>query len=335
MIKRSTPLVVATALALALAGCSPRTTSSNVPTKVAKAGALTAAKGSAVKSLNLLSKIGAAGLKVRNNLKKQPAVANPRLARKATLSQQAAYRILAIDTVSQTNASGDVVIDSPDGQLDEAIHVTASASMAANDGVAGDVVAEVTESITTDTSSGQTGSESISDVEGSDGTIKAGEIAYAPDATASADGQVAEDIRFNVTGTDQASLSVTIAADPSDPTGVQTQASVSENEQPNGDVDVEGDLTLPTGERVHLVIAYHPDGAKDITCVGSGFSFAVTGVTPEGVGTGTLYDRDPSDPNAVMLGVITLNKGAQADTVAFFKADGTLGDTQTFKFLNS
>jgi hypothetical protein len=362
MTHRTRSGAIALALTLTMSGCtfapgviSPagRPTTSLTNKATPKAGALTKAKTSAIKSINLLSKVGSIALKVRNNVKSKAlptASANQR--RVSALPSTAWAWLFTSYRVQDTNSSpagsatasssfadpglqppiGQNTLVNDDGSTAEVVVVASESIQPANDGVAGDQVIAATASITLDASASETGTESVSDVTDASGSIKSGAIAYTPDASASAIGEPAESVSFTVPP-DQVASGSTANFNCNLSYGNETDTgNLQESSSANGDVAASGDVSLPGGDDLRLTDVDHPDGSRDYSGVVSGqFGLKVT-LKADGTGTGTLYDRDPSDPAAVAIGTITLNAAA-GSTIAFNKDDGTPDTPVPFNFL--
>jgi hypothetical protein len=312
----------------------------------AKPAAQGAAQAKAAQIINLSTKMGDAGLKVRNRLKRKQAIANPLLSR-ATKK----YRLFDVssDGSVSTNpgvmigdsASSDTNTDANDADVEQSIKLslTASAPVPANDGTLGDQRSETAETISNDGGSQESGSAQLTEITDIHQMVKSGEIAYTPDSVAAGAGEVSEDIKFTVPADqlindNHCDLTVTLPADPANQNAGPVTAVLNEDEGPGGDVKTEGDVTLPDGSMLHLAVINHGDGTRDISETSHDFGFQLKGLSANGVGSGFVYDRDPADPNAIPIGVIALHNGEENDTISFYETDGIHLETpQAFNFL--
>jgi len=129
------------------------------------------------------------------------------------------------------------------------------------------------------TRAGRTGRSAVRhDLDGEE--LVGGELIDRPDAGAAAD------VKFTTAG---APLHVSLA--PTGGTGTGTALDVAATEA------ADGSLTVAAPG---LVVTYHPDGRRDLSCTAPGFSCHITGSGPDGQGQGVVLDA------GTQLGTVTL-----------------------------
>jgi hypothetical protein len=302
-----------------LAACAPSATptAGGSPAPQPPSTNVLSAKYHAAQEASLTAKVGAVALKVSNDAKTKGV---PSTASTQHLSA------LGWRWVLDLPATGPVTSQEPDGTVDSVVVIATDSVAPANDGVAGDQV--VTEAVTvpTDNVTGETGSETISDTETASGDVKAGEIVYTPDASASATGAVSEDIRFTIPpdqiGIDRAaSISAQIGT---------ASAAIQESQAVGGDFTADSIVTQPDGSSAHIVYVQHPNRTRDVTVTASDFSFQVLGIKRRTSLSAPVYDRDFKLPGAIPIGVVTI--AGASSSIAFYKADGSLDTPVPFGF---
>lgn len=345
------PAILA-AFALAVSGCAPvlnttvnpgtstgasgNTSTTTKPTP--KTGSQTAAKLTAKSLLAASAKVGASALKVRNLVKAKAPVSNVKVLKTAGKK----YRVMHDDDASASapdtvtaDASGDVQLKTADGKTDENVTVASDATQSVDpSNPNSDVKETIAQKVDQDANGADTGNYNVTETKDASGSVKGGEIVFQPDASASSNGEATADIKFDETAGsngNQASMSITLDDNATDSAGAKDQAQVTEKESDDGTVNVNGTLTLPDGTNATLTVTYNPDGTRTMLLVTTNFTIKVDKLSPDGDGSGKIYDRDPSDPAAVKIGEVTLNAKGD-DYMQFTDDNGNLGDKVTFKF---